>query len=286
MARSKTTTKVNRRTDLPRQASRARTTYNDGMLAGAKIQRRKRPPLRAHRRARSTSCTTAPKTCRRQSLPSCALSKPTKRRVILLVVLEVHLGPHKYTYVHGDPIQGVDPTGLFNANTSLGGLAISTMTVGIGVAVGLSLIAASLTAQHLNDYSWAETAARDWEIRFDVIRFQRPSNPFTAGATETEFRAAFTEAAEFWERFGYDLVIRSFTTVAHEGYARMTGTSGGGGEIQDAVNEYYDGVPVLFTVWDMEGVSIKGLTSGDRQGAILAPIPCRVKGNRRKVSWQ
>ena len=37
---------------------------------------------------------------------------------------------HKYAYVHGDPIQGIDPTGL---QFSVGGLAVS---IGIGVTIG------------------------------------------------------------------------------------------------------------------------------------------------------
>ncbi len=64
-----------------------------------------------------------------QNLPKAVASivrtqKPTKRRVIVLVVLEVHLGPHKYTYVHGDPIQGVDPSGKFIGVATIVGFAI------------------------------------------------------------------------------------------------------------------------------------------------------------------
>ena len=31
---------------------------------------------------------------------------------------------HKYAYVHGDPIQGVDPTGMFGLGASLGSISI------------------------------------------------------------------------------------------------------------------------------------------------------------------
>ena len=42
---------------------------------------------------------------------------------------------HKYAYVHGDPIQGVDPTGRFNA-----------ISISIGVGIGLKLGALATVA--------------------------------------------------------------------------------------------------------------------------------------------
>ena len=106
------------------------------MLAVPTSSRRKRKPPRAHRRARASSCTGAPKTCRKRSISSCAPQRSTNRRVILLVILEVHYGPHKYTYVHGDPIQLVDPTGLVGSlfGTSYYGLAVERVIRDIYIA--------------------------------------------------------------------------------------------------------------------------------------------------------
>ena len=42
---------------------------------------------------------------------------------------------HKYAYVHGDPIQGIDPTGLrFSAGQTLAGISISTVVGGISTS--------------------------------------------------------------------------------------------------------------------------------------------------------
>ena len=60
--------------------------------------------------------------------------------MILLVIIEVDSVPHKYGYVHGDPIQGVDPTGMFL------GTAIS-VTVGFArTAVKSSVAVTTLSA--------------------------------------------------------------------------------------------------------------------------------------------
>ncbi len=34
---------------------------------------------------------------------------------------------HKYAYVHGDPVQGIDPTGEMNLSTTIGGISIGTI---------------------------------------------------------------------------------------------------------------------------------------------------------------
>ncbi len=66
--------------------------------------------------------------------------RPTKRRVILLVVLEVDLGPHKYTYVHGDPIMGVDPSGEMHISAAVVQLGIIGGIVGAAAGFTKSLI--------------------------------------------------------------------------------------------------------------------------------------------------
>ena len=65
--------------------------------------------------------------------------RPTKRRVILLVILEADLGPHKYTYVHGDPIGNIDPTGQMSLTTTITAIGIGTVVTAFaaGAATGV-----------------------------------------------------------------------------------------------------------------------------------------------------
>jgi hypothetical protein len=48
---------------------------------------------------------------------------------------------HKYLYVHGDPIQGIDPTGWMSlsARLSIARISLALATIGIGVTVWLEL---------------------------------------------------------------------------------------------------------------------------------------------------
>ncbi len=82
------------------------------MLVAPKTRRRPRHPSRAHRRAGVSRCTSSPKTCAAESQSRRCVSKATNHRVILILVIQVDLRAHKYAYVHGDPVMGVDPSGL------------------------------------------------------------------------------------------------------------------------------------------------------------------------------
>ena len=72
--------------------------------------------------------------------------------MILLVILEVDSVPHKYTYVHGDPVNLTDPTGMFaSVGISLGGFISTTVRLaGVSAAVTALGSAAVIGASSYN----------------------------------------------------------------------------------------------------------------------------------------
>ncbi len=66
---------------------------------------------------------------------------------------------HKYLYVHGDPVQGIDPTGLNTMTTTLGGLSMMQMMVSTLAVTSLSATIAigmhtGLLPHLINDIQW------------------------------------------------------------------------------------------------------------------------------------
>ena len=105
---------------------------------------------------------------------------------------------HKYAYVHGDPVQGIDPTGEF---LSGGGLGSFFMTVAMGPpGVGDSIQGAlqSLVTAYAINLEWDINWALDWSLADDLNTRQDNS-----WVTEALIRGAIQPWEEFLQ--GIDL---------------------------------------------------------------------------------
>ena len=198
------------------------------MLAGAQLSRRRRQPLRAPPRE---SHLAAPRTKVAEGRLSdrARSQRPTKRRVILLVILEVDLGPHKYTYVHGDPIMMIDPSGLLGA-------ALSTTSISIGISIGISVLTTALvlnTASNLigNIVQDSVLQAKAAELGVEYVtdvgtarkRRDRSKRHFVHGTTTNVWQGLASNIQIFTDGrpldFGYGFYTRLFTI---QGYSETS----------------------------------------------------------------
>ncbi|MCA9124091.1 MAG: RHS repeat-associated core domain-containing protein [Planctomycetaceae bacterium] len=79
---------------------------------------------------------------------------------------------HKYAYVHGDPVQGVDPTGLMTVSSLLSG--ISSMGRGIAVRSGPALRVLKRAQFTLGGITLAS-------VHFAVLQQRNPNIPLASG---------------------------------------------------------------------------------------------------------
>lgn len=131
----------------------------------------------------------------------------------MLVVWEVDLGPHKYAYVHGDPIQGVDPSGKFLGSLVIGTLNyfnINTRKSSADVAAGgnASLaIWAAVTKHSLNLWTYFTLGTQALALLFQYMQ-----GPLSGAIARTYARRGsygLTGAGQVYTRLfddGYEFV--------------------------------------------------------------------------------
>ncbi len=88
--------------------------------------------------------------------------------MIVLVVLEVHLELHKYTYVHGYPVSNTDPTGLRSLTATVGGISIGQQMMA-GALIGAMGHTLRQTSLNKNPYDGLFSASVTGAFLFPIL---------------------------------------------------------------------------------------------------------------------
>ncbi len=180
---------------------------------------------------------------------------------------------HKYTYVHGDPIQGIDPTGMSEFSTlgTIGAIGIATA----GIAIS------RINTQMMGTIGEIESLNFDrFIIDIDIVRVNKSASlpvkeSTTSSARIFEIKRNFKIAESYSARQGFFLRVRSFREVTDDGAFYVAPDASGVNETREVVDRYYLGVPVLvFNGAFVEdffdaGKAYAGLTSYRDNGAVL-----------------
>jgi hypothetical protein len=109
----------------------------------------------------------------RRMTDNCA-EVPGRKYIICIEIWQVELEScvwrvsfHKYAYVHGDPVQGIDPTGMFAANSM--GEFLWTLTMGPpGIGDSIQGALQSLVTAYAINLEWDVKWATDWTLADDL----------------------------------------------------------------------------------------------------------------------
>ncbi len=189
--------------------------------------------------------------------------------MIVLVILELHLGPHKYTYVHGDPITGIDPTGL-NASFSLGGI-LGT----IGIIAKWSAITLPAVANVLVGVRESKLLARskhrllEYTVDVDVVAIRAETRPMWVDVRG--IKQQIKEANDFWvSRANTVMKVRSFEIIDSDRWADIQTSQFGNGEINDAMNTLRVGNrPLIVFTETVNSGDYDGMTEWNRKGLVV-----------------
>ena len=134
---------------------------------------------------------------------------------------------HKYAYVHGDPIQGTDPTRLLTSAEVNVSMAIS-----IGISVGFTAMLVNSATNLIGDLVYAQALkAGEKASNLDVETYtqarrkrDRSKRYFVHGTTTAVWKGSLQDIAIFYGRpldFGYGFYTRRFDLQRYSEVSRF-----------------------------------------------------------------
>jgi hypothetical protein len=173
---------------------------------------------------------------------------------------------HKYAYVHGDPVQRVDPTGLFGATSSFSGLTVGQMIVGATAIATLGVLTVAAESNpgafRLPTFRWPSFEMRwvgqlaGWIIAAEMTR--ELAEKIAEHSVEQGHLEEFDDLGILDEEALADLVedIVNGALAGEEGYLVKEGLD----RLRTAVRDLAEEIVV---VWDTIGGSIYRPTNPD-----------------------
>ncbi|MEW6269719.1 MAG: PASTA domain-containing protein [Thermodesulfobacteriota bacterium] len=169
---------------------------------------------------------------------------------------------HRYLYANANPVTYADPSGQFSVLNVVGGL----LAFGLILATTYVLTEAASFVGGL--------FAHPMRVPIDAVLLKpSSSNGLKTPWTLEEIQAMSLSAYEIWRRYGVYLTF-DFRTEVNDDYLFLAGDGDGRGELNDAVEAYYRGSPVVLFPVAIEdvgagGASTLGLTAYGRRGSAI-----------------
>ncbi len=191
---------------------------------------------------------------------------------------------HKYAYVHGDPISGVDPSGMLNASVSVGTIGIGT-SIGIGISFAISAqiynVGANLIGHAVQTAMLTAKAAELGvsylpDVGTALDQRNRSKRHFVHGTTTNAWQGLASNIQIFTDGrpldFGYGFYTRLFTIQGYSDVSKFA-ISRSKPRLADnnAVSNRTGGVPFVI-VFSMDWAAWNGL-SKKYYGQPSSPTP-------------